>query len=295
MEKPIKFHVIVYAVIFLLLPMWERSAVADDVCSPTKAKFYDDKERGWYFNEYCQAQREKEQKSTNPRAKESLLGNLKKLRDPAFLETLDVKTFKETFDQMKEETIHHPTDDNMLTYLTMQDFMKKKSLTFAHVWQDVLLQYPEFNNTVKSPATNYGSMVKTFVQTRDNEKQLQEINQSAGLFLMVSGACPYCKYQADVVKDLMARYGVEVRTFSKDYCISEFGQCTVNPGMFETFNVKVTPSMIAVYREQNDKPRFQLISTGLMTQNELVEKLVYYHQNKQTGPGMDLSRAGGGK
>jgi conjugal transfer pilus assembly protein TraF len=257
---------------------------SEEVCRPTKEKFYDDKERGWYFNEYCQPQQQKAKKPPEPlQGEEKVIGDLKKLRDPSFLDTLDVKTFKATFEQMKDETIYHPTDDNMLTYLTMQDYMKNKALTFSHIWQDVLLQYPEFNHTVKSPATNYGSMVKTFVQSRDNEKQLTQINESAGIFLMVSAECSYCKYQADIVKDLRMKYSIEVRTFSKDYCIPDFSQCTVNPGMFDTFNIKVTPTIIAIYRERDDKPRFQLISTGLMTQSEIVEKLTYYHNNKQAG------------
>ena len=269
---------------FLLLLPLPGQAKKDDACVPLKEKFYEDKERGWYFNEYCAPPKKKKEKTKDlPHTKKSLIGDLQKLRDPSFMDTLDVKTFRETFEEMKNETIYHSSKENMITYLAMQDFMKKKALTFSRVWQDVLLEYPEFNNTVKSPASNYGSMVKTFIQIRDNEKQLSDINDEAGIFLMVSGACPYCKYQADVVNDLMVRYGLEIRSFSKDYCIPEFSHCTVSPAMFDTFNIKATPSIMAVYREEGDKPRFQLISTGLLTQSEIVEKLVYYHKNRQSG------------
>lgn len=171
----------------------------------------------------------------------------------------------------------------MLVYLRLQDYMKTKSVEFAYLWRDVLLEHPELDATFKNPASNYGAMAANSIRNQENRESMEMLKEEIGLFFFVSGGCPYCHEEAKVVNLIVADYGMSIRTISSDYCASEFVDCSVNPVLFEKLNVKGTPTVVAVYRDSNDNPHIQAVATGIVTEDDLVNRLVFYYKYFKMG------------
>jgi conjugal transfer pilus assembly protein TraF len=255
-------------------------------CKPTKQRFYDDRERGWFFNEYCEPRTKHESKSRHEKQKYSQNPEVidwAKLQDPSYLESLDAVTFKTTFEQVKNDVVYHPTKEKMLVYLQLQDYMKTKSIEFAYIWRDVLLDHPELDSTFKNPASNYGAMAANSIRNQENRKIMEKLKDEIGLFFFVSGECPYCHEEAKIVNLIVADYGMTIRTISSDYCSSEFVDCVIDPVLFEKLDVKGTPTVVAVYRDPKDNPQIQAIATGIVTEDDLVNRLVFYYKYFKTG------------
>lgn len=256
-------------------------------CKPAKQRYYDDRERGWFFKEYCEPVKPKERsKPKNSKQKDSEppeITDWAKLQDPSYLDSLDAATFKKLLEQVKGDVVYHPTRDKMLVYLKLQDYMKTKSVEFAYIWRDVLLDHPELDSTFKNPTSNYGAMAANSIRNQESRKSMDMLKEEIGLFFFVSGECPYCHEEAKIVNLIVADYGMTIRTISSDYCSSEFVDCFVDPILFEKLNVKDTPTVVAVYRDSNDNPQIQAVATGIVTEDDLVNRLVFYYKYFKTG------------
>jgi conjugal transfer pilus assembly protein TraF len=210
-------------------------------CKPTKQRFYDDRERGWFFKEYCKPLSPKKQFQNRLQKRENLeireVIDWAKLQDPTYLDSLDAVTFKTIFEQVKNDVVYHPTKEKMLVYLQLQDYMKTKSIEFAYIWRDVLLDHPELDSTFKNPASNYGAMAANSIRNQENRKTMEKLKDEIGLFFFVSGECPYCHEEAKIVNLIVADYDMTIRTISSDYCSSEFVDCVIDPVLFERLNL----------------------------------------------------------
>jgi conjugal transfer pilus assembly protein TraF len=264
--------------------------VKNTLCRPLEDRWYEDKERGWFFNEFCEERslddpdRDEQQTAQNPEPSPGDHFDWEKLADRKYLDTLSTEEFRNLFEDVRNEVIHRPDYRKMFTYLTMQDYMKDKSLTFAYLWRDVLLEHPELDPNTRTPGTSFGTRVKEKVDIARKRDFMEALSQKAGLFFFVSGDCPYCHYQAQVLNILVERYGIEVRTISSDHCEYEgFVSCTVEPRLFGVFGVKMTPSLIAVYRDEDERPVFQPIANGLVTADIIINRLMFYYDYRLNG------------
>lgn len=265
--------------IFVLLPTICLGTTTWKDCK-AKEQYYKDKEKGWYFREKCE-EIEKREKKQEKKPEEKI--DWAKVADPKYLDTLDAEKFRKLLDRAKDEAVYNPSKDRLFAYMKMQDYMRAKSLKFAHVWRDVLLENPHLDQTVKNPGSNYGAHAKAEIVDEERTKMMREIKETVGLFFFVSGECPYCHKQNNIIERLRKNYDMAVRVVSSDYCDASFKDCSVEPFMFEQFQVKATPTMVSVMRDSNDRPIFQPIGTGIVTLDEIVQRLVFYYNYHKTG------------
>jgi conjugal transfer pilus assembly protein TraF len=259
------------------------------LCRPLDKQYYADKERGWFFREHCRPPQTDEKKETKEelqtqkeKAKDMPL-DWERVQDTQYLETLTAKEFRELLDRVKEEAVYHPDSAKMLAYLRMQDFMKDKTMTFAYTWRDTLLQHPELDMTVRQPTSNFGAQVRNKIVAKEKRAIMEEIRNNTGLIFFVSNECPYCHEQNKIIDFLRSDYGMTVKTISSNECGPGFGDCAIEPLFFEKFQVKSTPTLIAVFRDDKDRPVFQPISVGIITLDDIVNRLVFYYQYQKNG------------
>lgn len=287
MRKGVVALLCVFMEVLLLQGICLGGEFQDMSCKPVKHRYYDDRERGWFFREYCEPVKPKEKTKPESRVEKASDPENKidwaKLQDPSYLDSLDVPAFKRTFESVKNDVVYHPTKEKMLVYLQLQNYIKNKSMDFAYIWRDVLLDHPELDVTFKHPASNFGAMTANTIKNQENRRIMAQLREEIGLFFFVSGDCPYCHEEAKIVNLLVADHGIAVRTVSGDYCVSGFTECSVEPVLFEKLNVRDTPTLVAVYRDPNDNPQIQTIATGIVTEDDLVNRLVFYYKYFKTG------------
>lgn len=276
MKKKLLITLLLLLSVFITLPAFGKQK---NDCR-INDNYYKDKERGWYFFEHCEPKKPeppKKETKKDTTKKEKIVIDWKKIGDASYLDTLTAKEFKELMDMVREETVYKPTHDKMLTYIKMQDYMREKAVNFAYIWRDVLLENPSLDYSVKFPTSNYGAHAYTRIDMQRQAKTMKEIKETTGLFFFVSSGCPYCHEQAKLIKLLEQTYDIAVRTISQDRCDANFSSCVEEPMMFEVFQVKTTPTLFAVFRDQHNKPKFQPIASGIVTVDEMINRLVYYY------------------
>lgn len=260
------------------------------LCRPLKEQYFTDKERGWFYREHCkppQTEEKKDKREEESTARKERTKDLplewEKVQDPKYLDTLTAGEFRDLLDRVKEEAVYHPDSDKMLAYLRMQDYMKGKTMAFAYTWRDTLLQHPELDMTVKQPTSNFGAQVRNKIVAKEKRAIMEEIREKAGLIFFVSNECPYCHEQGKIIEFLRADYGMTIKTVSSNACGPAFGDCVVEPFFFEKFQVTSTPTLIAVFRDDQDRPVFQPISVGIVTLDDIVNRLVFYYEYQKKG------------
>ncbi len=250
-----------------------------NLCKPLEKQYYNERERGWFYNEFCKIEPKDEEKKSEVKEASKDEIDWEKIQDPEFLEKLTAKKFKELLIEVREDAVYKPTEKKLLAYMKMQNFMKEKSLNFSYTWRDVLLENPELNPSIENPTTSFGKNVQFHVLKAEKEDIMSRLIKDTGLFFFVSGDCPYCHAEADVIKYLKRDYNLAFTTISKDHCEHpKLESCSVDPELFDMFSIKVTPTIFAVFRNEDDKPSFQPISTGVATEEEIVNMLVYYYK-----------------
>lgn len=304
MGKSKAFSAAISFFVFLLFPLLviaADSALAQDdyedldLCSPPSQQYYNDKNRGWYHHEFCQkrkeeAEKEHKRKTAKQQPQKEKPLDWAKMQDPKYLDTLSASQFRDLLKKAQEEAIYKPDKDKVFAVIKMQDYMKNKSMEFAYLWRDQLLQNPEIDPSTKFPTTSFASYTHSSVVNADKRKMLSEMMADTGLFFFVSGDCPYCHSEADIINYIKSDYGIAINTISNDHCNSDkFKNCSVDADLFKYFDIKMTPSIVAVYKDSDNKPHFQPIASGLTTMDEITNRLVFYYKFTKTGeyPGLN--------
>ncbi len=294
-SKKTVFYAAAIILTLLLAPMSLLAGTEDDadtdyedlsLCKPISPQFYHDRNRGWFAHEYCEKQKEKHEKrklQDKPLAKEKQL-DWAKLQDPKYLDTLSSKEFRDLLKRVQEETVYRPDKEKVLAMLRMQDYMKNKSLQFSYFWRDILLDHPELDPTTKNPTSSFASYHYTSILRDENKQLLVQMADDTGLFFFVEGDCPYCHAEAEVINLIRRDYGIAVNTISNDHCNHpKYQTCSVDPSLFQHFDIKQTPALVAVLKDKDDKPHFQPIAYGLTTMEEIINRLVFYFKYSRTG------------
>lgn len=266
-------------VVFILLPLSSHANTRWSDCK-VKEQYYKDKERGWYFREKCE-EIEKKDKEAKKKKEEKI--DWAKVADPAYLDTLDAEKFRKLLERVKDEAVYNPSHEKVIAYMKMQDYMRVKSVKFAYIWRDALLQNPHLDMTVKNPGSVYGAHAKAEIVGEEKNRIINKMKDTVGVYFFVSGECPYCHKQSKIMDMLRDRHKIAVKSVSSDYCDPSFKDCSVEPFMFENFQIKATPTMVAVLKDAHDRPTFQPIGTGIITLDEVIERLVFYYRYHQTG------------
>lgn len=287
------------------------------LCKPLKDNFLEDRERGWAYGEFCSKEKltrnykerqkrekiKKEQAKNKKEPEEKLIGitgtggeivsfkiDEKKIKDDRYLDSLDSKKFRYLIQTLMDKASYNPTPENVENYLYVQDYMARKALKVARVWQQVILSNPKLGGFGRFKRSSWESKVYAKEMEEDRKKFFKQLNEKigekVGIYIFVSGECKYCHMEMEAVRNLEADYGVEVMAVSKDFCPKEFMNCIVRPEAFERFNISVTPTIVLLVAE-NEKPKFQTIAVGLTSEDVLINRIVYYYKYLKTGKHID--------
>lgn len=287
------------------------------LCKPLKDNFLEDRERGWAYGEFCdkkkltknyekrkkreekekKTDKKKEEKKENPIGMTGTGGEIvafkidkSRIKDDKYLDQLDSKKFRYLIQELLDEASYNPTPESVENYLYVQDYMARKALKVARVWQQVILSNPKLNGYGRFKRSSWEDKVYYQERVADRKKFFEELNkkigEQVGIYVFVRSGCKYCHIEMGAIHRLMADYGVEVMTVSMDYCPKDFPNCIVRPKAFERFKISVTPTIVLLVAE-NNKPKFQTIAVGLTSEDVLVNRIIYYYKYLKTGKHVD--------
>lgn len=234
---------------------------------PAAGYWWEGRDQGWFF--YNEKPVEPERKPEEPKKE-------KPLEDPrpAPPALPFAKAMKEKGEALLSTALGNPSVENVKAYMEHNKLSIQISQDFAVVWKKVLMQYPDLAS--KTPVSDSDKGLY-FASVREEErKTLYALSQRAGLFFVYSSTCPYCQRQAEYLDMFRKEYPFfTIKAVSIDgVALPEFPDTVPDNGIAQTLGVDTVPAIFVAFPPD----RFDRITTGLMTVEELKGRLILYDQ-----------------
>jgi conjugal transfer pilus assembly protein TraF len=195
---------------------------------------------------------------------------------------VDVKWLRENYKMLEERAIDDPTDDNVAAYLYVRRITMDKSQRFSEKVIEVTNSDPLINENNRIPYASAGAQSIRTANGIAQEQATKELATNGGLVVFVDGNCRFCAMQMPIVTSLRAKYGMEALVVSLDGKRPHgyTGPVTPDNGLYRKLNLKLTPSIVYVYKPRaykdgRDDNQYRVIAQGFYARDELVKQIAY--------------------
>lgn len=250
------------------------SALAE---SPRGDGYYEGKEEGWFWRELFPAAQppalEPETEATDASVEEPVQ-EAPIQSEAAQPRPLSPEWMRAKLPEYRDRALEQPTPDNVRAYFYLQRYAMDMAERFALVAQKVVLADPSLDENTRRPISTYGGQVFDEVARENTLRVATRIASLAGMWYFYKSDCPYCRAQNPILERLQHRIGLVVLPIAlDDRAMPEapFGRFVPNKGHAQQLGVTQTPTLYLV-RKPNE---FVLISEGLVTDDGLLERIVY--------------------
>ena len=256
---------------------------------PYNSNYYSSsfKPEGWFYGQRCKnINITRLIKNQKQRFKKSYLPSVKNLSDYQYLNNLTAKEFKVFYHRMTEVAVMRPTEPNIAAYMTMTNFMRKKAVAFTYATMVYLLNHPSVDVQKKIGETSFS--YDSYIQglRRSQKSFIKKNSDRLGLIYFLTNKN---KKQNQTDNWLLRDYGISIIAVAKNRCPAGLNfKCVVGPNVFRNFNVTYAPTNLLVYRGLHNRPHYQVIGSGLTTENAMAFRIykfvkdfkqVYYNTN----------------
>ncbi len=204
-------------------------------------------------------------------------------------ETPEAPLFSEVMKKRGEELLsramENPTIENVKTYVEHNNLMIKLSENFSTLWQKVLMTYPELESPV--PTSDADKDIYFKVEGEKEREILYELSREAGLFFFYSASCPFCQRQALHLRRFLSEYPFfALKPVTMDGSVlEEFPETVPDNGISARLGIEGVPALLLAF----PPARFERISSGLLTAEELKRRLILYAKKVDTA-GIDATQ-----
>lgn len=224
------------------------------------------KDEGWFFYKNKPVpftQKEKQKNNTTKTSNDS---------------KTEAEKVREYGEKLLGHAMVHPTEENVKAYMVYQRKMMDGANRFAKVWERVLAKNPDLYL-----AEHYSEDV-----VGDINREIKRLASKTGIFFFYSSSCPHCHRQADTILELKQKYGFKILAISLDGgdMPQLRGMTMADNGISVNLNINVVPAIYLAYPDEN---RFEAISQGYLSFNDIERRLYHYAQMESDNEPADLS------
>ena len=231
--------------------LWWSNALAED--------YYTEHAVGWHW--YDDPAEAKQLKSPKPMT----------VAPPKSDPTAEIDSVRKTIKQSLDQAILDPTQENVKSYIVLQNQLSSRANQFSNTWQEVLLNHPELNFSINHPTNSMGIKVYQEEESKNKDAAVAAFAKHTGLFFFYRSTCPYCQRFAPIVKHFAESYGITVIPITMDGIpLPEFPDSHADTGQAKKFHVTVEPSLFAV--DPYTQKAFP-VAYGLTSETELRENI----------------------
>lgn len=226
------------------------------------APFFGDHARGWFWYEQPPPKPEKPKAKEYPFPPRSIEEARKQLKE------------------LRERAIMQPTEQNMVAYIRLQNWVNDKAEAFADAWQQVLWRYPALDYSIEHPTEARALLIQREQQDARYRRRLREIAGRYGMIFVFRSTCPYCHAEAPVLKRFAARHGFSVIPVSQDGIgLPEYPRPEADL-ISARFGVRSVPALFLVNpRRREVFP----IAFGMVSESDLARRIVAIVNAREKG------------
>jgi conjugal transfer pilus assembly protein TraF len=187
-------------------------------------------------------------------------------------ELADFDAMQQRLETLKRMAVMNPSDTNLLAYMRYQRLVMDKSQVFADRWQRLIWQEPDLDYSLSGRPTNTLAIAAFDEQQRNRDSDtVRQLAATHGLVFVFRRDCPFCHRFAPVLKRFAQDHGLTVLAISLDGgTLPEYPDARPDNGLATRLNARAVP---ALYLTQPSRRDFRPVGFGLMSDNELLERL----------------------
>ncbi len=234
----------------------ENDTTQVKIQTPQSGPFYNGRKEGWY--DYLQAPK----KLASKKKKEKKQHLKLKLTDYTVkrLWNMYPDKFKALQTQFLKQAVQHPTEQNVVAYMTLADIARRKALAFTNVFTMVSQQHPELTTQGNYPTNTPGQIALVRMRMQEEGQTIRNNRDDFALIMFTQQGCGYCKAQKSILSYFVDKYGWPVR----DVDIHQ------KPNLAARFNITTTPTILLVSKQSQ---KYMPISVGVITMSDLEDRL----------------------
>lgn len=216
------------------------------------ASWHERKCEGWaYYEEKSPQQQEELKKETSP--------------------SVTLNEHKQEMENAFSKAVLDPTEENIHTYLQLQNKWLKRASELSQVWAKVVLDHPEFDNSLNGiPMSSYGAKFYHRQKSLQMKKKVKELSKTHNLLCFYEGKSEASKEFAKVISLFSKRYDWLVQYICVDeHPLEELKGSVLDKGLKEQLEIEHFPAVYAINPSNNEaKPiGFGLISVDIIESN----------------------------
>lgn len=183
-----------------------------------------------------------------------------------------MQQLRDKMTQALDAAILEPTPSHIKTYLLWQNALSDRASLFAKNWQALLVSEPLLNYAIAHPVNQVGREVVADLNFQEEEKAIQQLFKTQGMFFFYRSSCPYCRRFSPIVKNFTERYHIALIPITTDgIALPEFPHSKQDSGQAAFFHVQVEPALFMV--NPNTHQAIPVVY-GLVTESELRARIL---------------------
>ncbi|CAL7962383.1 conjugal transfer pilus assembly protein TraF [Gammaproteobacteria bacterium] len=200
---------------------------------------------------------------------------------------IQMNALRQAVREAKDRAILYPTEENMRSYLILQNFVVDKAAFFTQIWKRTLLEYPELDYSILHPTQNSAQHIIYAETRRKEDEAIRDFGKTYGMFFFYRGDNPLDQALAPIVESFSRENRISLVPISMDGKILEIfatGQngkvSQVDYGQAKKLGIRYFPALILVDpKNQKIVP----INYGFISDAELRRRFLQVASNFRDG------------
>jgi conjugal transfer pilus assembly protein TraF len=214
------------------------------------------------------------------------------LKSPPDLPSIKtVEALRKEVDRLRDQAIMSAKPLDVQAFLAAQQFLLEKSSVFADVARRVVWSTPDIDYSLRHPTDGMAIQAYNYGERVQQEQAITEAMKHYGVYFFMSSTCPYCRMQAQALKQLEMTTGLQVLPISLDgHGIPGYAHPLPDNGISTTLAQRFgldrlsTPALFLVPKDNPGVPPIP-ISFGMASSSEIMERI---YALTQTQPGQQF-------
>ena len=238
-------------------------------------KFYNDRERGWYYHECLNCNESmNSSKTKKPEFLKQSNTSIREMDGSQVLEILE-GVQKEMQVRQARYTLE-PSVENARDFLHYQQLMFKNGAQASKAMQTVLIKYPYLDSRIENPISQQAIRIKALETLDANDLKIKEFAQHFKLLYFFKDGCPYCLEFQPVLERIAKAHSFKVEAISSDGTKLKGFTTRFDNSLSSKLKITTYPTIIA-YNSQNNI--YLPISRGFLPEEDLKLNILHVYQH----------------
>ena len=160
---------------------------------------------------------------------------------------LQMQALRKMVREAKDQAILYPTEDNMRSYLILQNFIMQQAMQFTQIWKKTLLKHPDLDYSVAHPMQNNAQHIMHEQVRKKEDAAIQALGQKYGILFFYRGNEQMDQELAPTIISFCQENHISLLPITVDgQKLALFTTSQINNNQAEKLGIKHFPALVLV-------------------------------------------------